>query len=83
MQIFKLELVNVIGIDNKIYLSTATAHNVLPDYNGTDITCEDGEQTNTTMTLYVLIGEKLVHTFANVTHNYNHVQHHLHLHPSK
>ena len=82
MQIFKLELVNVTGINNKMYLSTATAHNVLPDYNRTDITCEDGEQTNSTMTLYVLIGEKPVHKFANVSHNYNHVQHHLHLHPS-
>ena len=59
VQIFKLELVNVTGIDNKTYLSTATAHNLLPDYNGTDITCEDGEQTNGTKTLYVLIGEKL------------------------
>ena len=33
MQIFKLELANVSGIDNKIYLSAATVHNVLPDYN--------------------------------------------------
>ena len=82
MQIFKLELVNVTGINNKMYLSTATVHNVLLDYNGTDITCEDGEQTNSTMTLYVLIGEKPVHKFANASHNYNHVQHHLHLHPS-
>ena len=58
-QIFKLELVNVTGIDNQIYLSTATAHNVLPGYNGTKISCVDGDQTNTAMTLYVLIGEKL------------------------
>ena len=82
VQIFNLELVNVTGIDNKTYLSTATAHNLLPDYNGTDITCEDGEQTNGTKTLYVLIGEKLDQTFAKVSHNYNHAQHHLHLHPS-
>ena len=82
-QIFKLELVNVTGIDSEKYLSTATAHNVLPDYNGTAITCMDtSDQTNTAMTLYVLIGEKLVHTFAKVLHNYNHVQHYLHLHPS-
>ena len=60
-QFFKLELVNVTGIDNKTYLSTATACNVLPDYNGTNITCLDNVQTNTTMTLYVLIGEKLDH----------------------
>ena len=33
-QIFKLLLVNVTGIDNKTYLSTATAHNVLPGCNG-------------------------------------------------
>ena len=76
-QFFKLELVNVTGKDNKIYLSTATAHNVIPDYNGTDITCMDNVQTNPamtmTMTLYVLIGEKLAHTFANVSHNYSHV----------
>ena len=64
-QIFKLLVVNVTGIDNQTYLSTATAHNVLPDYNGTNITCMDGEQTNTAMTLYVLIGEKLTHKFAN------------------
>ena len=52
MQIFKLELVNVTGIDNKIYMSKATAHNVLPHYNGTDINCMDGgDQTNSTMTL--------------------------------
>ena len=81
-QFFKLELVNVTGIDQKTYLSTATAHNVLPDYNGTTITCMDSVQTNTTMTLYVLIGEKLIHTFAHASHNYDHVQHHLHLHPS-
>ena len=81
-QIFKLELVNVTGVNNTIYLSTATAQNVLPDYNGTTITCMDSDKANTTMTLYVLLGEKLDHTFANVSHNYNHVQHHLHLHPS-
>ena len=68
-QIFELELVNVTGISNKIYLSTATAHNVLPDDNGTYITCMDSDQANTTMTLYVLLGEKLAHTFANVSHN--------------
>ena len=83
VQFFKLELVNVTGISHKTYLSTATAHNVLPDYNGTNITCMDGDQTNTIMTLYVLIGEKHVHTFAHAaSHNYDHVQHHLHLHPS-
>ena len=81
-QFFKLELVNVTGIHNKTYLSTATAHNVLSDYNGTTITCMDWDQTNTSVTLYVLIGEKHDHTFVNVSHNYNHVQHHLHLHPS-
>ena len=64
-QIFKLLLVNVTGIDNKTYLSTATAHNVLPDYNGTKIACvDDGDQLqiSATMTLYVLIGEKLANT---------------------
>ena len=81
-QIFELELVNVTGIGNEMYLSTATAHNVLPDYNGTYIACVDGDQTNTAMTLYVQIGEKLTCNFAKVSYNYNHVQHHLHLHPS-
>ena len=61
-QIFELELVNVTGVENETYISTATAHNVLPDYNGTRIACVDGDQTNTSMTLYVLIGEKLDHT---------------------
>ena len=59
--IFKLELVNVSGTDNQMYLSTATAHNVLPDYNGTDITCMDGDQILSGITLYVL-GEKRSHT---------------------
>ena len=81
-QIFELELVNVTGIGNKMYLSTTTARNVLPDYNGTYITCVDGDQTNTAMTLYVQIGEKLTLNFAKISYIYNHVQHHLHLHPS-
>ena len=67
-QIFKLELVNVSGTNNQMYLSTATAHNVLPDYNGTKIACVDGDQTNTAMTLYVLIGEKLyLYSFQCIT----------------
>ena len=56
-QIFKLELVNVSGTNNQMYLSTATAHNVLPDYNGTAITCKDSDQILSGITLYVL-GEK-------------------------
>ena len=82
-QIFDLELVNVTGIDNKTYLSTATANNVLPDYNGTTITCMDGGQAQTTVTLYVQIGEKLDNTCLPMSHTtYNHAQHHFHLHPS-
>ena len=45
-------------------MSTATAHNVLPDYNGTYLTCVDADQTNTAMTLYVQIGEKLTLNFV-------------------
>ena len=72
VQIFELELVNITGIENEIYLSTATARNVLPSYNGTYITCVNGgDQINTAMTSYVQEGEKITH-----------VQHHLHLHPS-
>ena len=85
-QIFELELFNVTGIENEMYLSAATASNVLPGYNGTKIACVDGDQTNTSMTLYVLIGEKLeidcVHICQSHATKYNHVQHHLSLRPS-